>query len=149
MHPKVRDELKQYPDLKGAYLWGNTYLIQSPTHARLVLSPGNAVNALTILAERMAIEIEPFSAKRFEDDICKPMKIVERWEALMKQRYGHVARESLALERLVGSLMTWSWLQAVIRCQFDLHEIQTAPSHLLKNLFGKAYGLPPPSRLPS
>ena len=156
MHPKVRDALKQYPDLKGAYLWDNTYLIQSPTHARLVLPPYYAVNALRILAERMAIEIEPFSAKRFEDDVCKPIEIVERWEALMKQRYGHVARESLALERLAGSLMAWSWLQAVIRCSysgFDLHEVSCdgpciMECHMLKNLFVKAYGLPPTQQTP-
>jgi hypothetical protein len=55
MHPKVQDELKQYPDLTGAYLWGNPYLIQSPTHARLVLSPYYAVNALRILAEKCSM----------------------------------------------------------------------------------------------
>ena len=62
MHPTVQDELKQYPDLKGAYVWDSPYLIQSPTHAHLVLSPYSAVNALRILA--VATEIEPFSAKR-------------------------------------------------------------------------------------
>ena len=64
MDPRVRDELKKYPDLKGTYLWDNTYLIANPTAVRNQLSPDHAVMGLKILAERSAVE--PMSGERFQ-----------------------------------------------------------------------------------
>ena len=157
MHPTVRDALKQYPDLKGAYLWDNTYLISNPSAARNQLSPDYAVKALKLLDERLTME--PMSGERFQNEICKPMKIVEVWQSLMKKRYGSVATGSAALDRLVGTLVQWGGLQSVSRCAQSgvvLHGTSTenqgiAECHLLVKEFDKcqAGGLPPPSRIPT
>jgi hypothetical protein len=78
MHDTLRDELKKHPHLKGAYLWGNSFLIFSPSEARKHLPPNYAINALRMLAERTGIE--HFSAKRFEFEILKPMSALAVWE---------------------------------------------------------------------
>ena len=61
-------------------------------------------------------EIEPVSGLMFQERICKPMKIVEVWQAVMFKRYGAVAANSQALVRLVDSLTQWAGLQSVHRC---------------------------------
>ena len=113
IYPKGWDERKQYHDLKGTYVWDNTYLIVSPSAARNQLSPNYAVKALGILAARLAMET--MSGERFQNEICKPMKIVEVWQSLKKKRYVSVATGSIALDRLVGSLVQWVGLQSVNR----------------------------------
>ena len=45
-------------------------------------------------------EIEPVSGLMFQERICKPMKTVEVWQALMIKRYGAVAAKSQTLVRL-------------------------------------------------
>ena len=90
-------------------------------------------------------EIEPLSGPMFQEKICKPMKIVEVWQALMIKRYGAVAANSQALERLVDSLTQWAGLQSVYRSATAgvfLHgtsaEKQGIPEcWLLKNEFDK------------
>ena len=48
--------------------------------------------------------------------VCKPVKLVESWQDLVKKRYGSVAANSLALARLVDSLVRWPRLQSVVLC---------------------------------
>ena len=59
--------------------------------------------------------METMSGERFQNEICKPMKIVEVWQSLKKKRYVSVATGSMALDRLVGSLVQWVGLQSVNR----------------------------------
>jgi hypothetical protein len=77
----------------------------------------------------------------------------------MKLEYKEVATKSLALETLIGSLMSWNGLQSVIRC-IDTGTILHGESfenpgimecHTLYRSFEKcrAEGLPPPIRIPS
>ena len=153
MNPKVLEEIKPYPSLKGTYLWDNPYLVYSASVARSQLTPEYVVKALGVLKERLASS-ESMSGERFQNQICKPMKIVEVWQNLMKKRYGSVASGSLALERLVGSLTQWVGLQTVLMCAQTgvvLHgessEKQGIPDcYLLKKEFDKCHagGLPPP-----
>ena len=106
---------------------------------------------MAVLKERLASS-ESMSAGAFQDSICKPMKIVEVWQNLMKKRYGSVATGSAALDRLVASLTQWVGLQTVSRCaqmRVVLHgesaEKQGIPEcWALKNEFDKcqAGGLP-------
>ena len=112
---EVLQELKNMPDLKGALLWGNPYIIYNASQARSQLTPAYAVKALVVLKERLASS-ESMTAVAFQDSICQPMKIVEVWQNLMKKRYGSVATGSAALDRLVASLTQWVGLQTVSRC---------------------------------
>ena len=80
MHDTLRDELKKHPTLKGTYLWDNSFLIFSPSEARKHLPPNYAINALRMVAERS--DTEHFSAKRFENEILKPMNALVAWENL-------------------------------------------------------------------
>ena len=106
---------------------------------------------MAVLKERLDSS-ESMSAGAFQDSICKPMKIDEVWQNLMKKRYGSVATGSAAFDRLVASLTQWVGLQTVSRCAQTgvvLHgesaEKQGIPEcWLLKNEFDKcqAGGLP-------
>ena len=49
---EVFQELKNQPDLKGAFLWDNPYIIYTASAARSQLTPGYAVKALVLLKER-------------------------------------------------------------------------------------------------
>ena len=132
-------------------MWDNPYIIYTASAARSQLTPGYGVKALVVLKERLGAS-ESMSAVAFQDSICKPTKIVEVWQNLMKKRYGSVATGSAALDRLVASLTQWVGLQTLSRCAQTgvvLHgesaEKQGIPEcWLLKNEFDKcqAGGLP-------
>ena len=62
----------------------------------------------------------------FQERICKPMKTVEVWQALMIKRYGAVAANSQALGRLVDSLTQWAGLHDVYRCDCLLYTSDAA-----------------------
>ena len=97
--------------MRGAFLWDNPYIIYTASSARSQLTPDYAVKALAVLKDRLASE--SMTGQAFQDQICKPMKIVEVWQTLMKKRHGSVATGSAALERLVGSLTQWVGLLTV------------------------------------
>ena len=157
MSQEVIESLKTYEDLKGNFLWDNAYIVASPSHTRSQLTPQYAIKALDTLRERMSSE--PLSSQTFQEKICVPMKIVEVWRALMIKRYGSVASNSPALDRLVDSLTSWVGLQSVSRCAQSgvvLHGVSSEQQGipecwLLKNEFDKclAGGLPPPARIPT
>ena len=77
---EVLQELKNQPDLKGAYVWGNPYLIYIASQARSQLTPAYGVKALAVLKERLDSS-ESMSAGAFQDAICKPMKCRTRASA--------------------------------------------------------------------
>jgi hypothetical protein len=112
MHPEVRDELKRHPRMKAACLMDNMHFIPSVTNGRQLLTPVYAVKAIRVLAETLAVE--PMSCPRFHNEVCKPMKLEESWQDLVKKRYGSVATNSLALARLVESLVRWPRLHLVV-----------------------------------
>ena len=155
---EVMETFKDYEDLKGTFVWDNPYIVACPSNTRNQLGAQYAVSALTTLRERNATP-EPLSAHMFQEKICKPMKIVEVWRALMVKRYGCVASNSPALERLTASLTKWGGLQAVSRCAQSgviLHGVNSEQQGipdcwLLKNEFDKcvAGGLPPPLKIPT
>jgi len=155
MHPEVRDELKRHPRMKAAYLMDNIHFIPSVTNGRQLLTPVYAVKAIRVLAETLAVE--PMSCPRFHNEVCKPMKLVESWQDLVKKRYGSVAANSLALARLVESLVRWPGLHLVVLCAHcgtaltaSGFNLGLSDCELLLKEFDKcrAGGLPPPSRIP-
>ena len=96
------------------------YIIYTAAQARSQLTPAYGAKALVVLKERFASS-ESMSAATFQDSSCKPMKIVEVWQNLMKKRYGSVATGSAALDRLVASLTQWVGLQTVSHCAIFHH----------------------------
>lgn len=143
--------LKQFPEMKGAFLWDNSYLVASATRARDKMSPTFARMALQLLVEHA----DDLSASAFTDKVCKPMRVLQVWQTLMIKRYGSVASNSPALERLVLRLASWGGLgnvRACIESGVVLHDPKGIPEcHLLSGEFDKckAGGLPPPTRIPS
>ena len=81
---------------------GQPYIIYTASQARSQLTPAYGVKALVVLKERLASS-ESMSAGAFQDSICKPMKIVEVWQNLMKKRHDSAATGSAAPDRLVVS----------------------------------------------
>lgn len=143
--------LKQFPDMKGSFLWDNSYLVASATRARDKMSAKFAGRALELLAEHS----QEISASAFVSTVCKPMRVVEVWQTLMIKRYGSVASLSPAMERLVQRLCSWGGLGNVRSCMdagVVLHDPKGIPEcGLLAGEFDKckAGGLPPPVRIPT
>ena len=112
MHDEVRDELKRHPRMKAAYFVDNMHFLSTQAGGRHLLSPPYSVKAIRVLAERLAVE--PMSTKKFLNDVCAPMKLVQTWQDLVMKRYGSVAANSQALHRLVESLGRWPGLQSLV-----------------------------------
>ena len=152
MDPDTLVALKDYPKIKGSYVWDNSYLVVSSSKSRDKLSPAFAAEALKILSGHGA----ELTAATFIDKVCKPMRLIEVWRTLMCKRFGSVAAQSAALTRVVARLTSWGGLVAVRRCIDAGVIFQDATAgipecSLLAAEFAKckAGGLPPPARIPS
>ena len=145
------ETLKQFPKIKGSYIWDNYYLITSTTRSRDKLSPPFAADALAILAEHG----DELTAAAFTNKVCKPMRVLEIWHTLMCKRYGSVATLSPALSRLMTHLRSWGGLASVRRCIDGGVVLQDGAGipecALLAAEFDKckAGGLPPPQKIPT
>jgi hypothetical protein len=104
--------LKAFPEMKAAYLWDNPFLMKCQTCERLQLNPANMVKAV-ILLQDLHLDI---SAASFRENVCRPLKVLELWHTLTLKRFETVASDSVALERLVSSLSSYSCLQSVLNC---------------------------------
>ncbi|MCP4240445.1 MAG: hypothetical protein GY772_07750, partial [bacterium] len=126
LHPETAAALKNHPEMKGAYLWDNSYLVPSSSRARDRLAPKFALIALELLSQHS----EELSASAFVEKVCKPLRLLEVWHSLMCKRYGSVATMSPALGRLVARLASWSGLVTVRACMGTavvLHDEQGIP----------------------
>jgi hypothetical protein len=112
MDDDVMNALKEFPDMKGAFLWDNPFLVKCGTLDRHQLQPANMVKAV-ILLQGLPRDT---SSQSFRDLVCKPLKVLELWKTLLLKRFETVASDSLALERLVSSLSSYSGLQSVLNC---------------------------------
>jgi len=145
----VFEHLKTFPELRGTFLWDNNYLIVSAgAKQREQLSSKFAVKALRILQNN-----PDCTGPAFQDKVCKPMKVVEIWMALMTKRFGSVASLSPAMHRLVDHLCTSTGLESVTFCLQKKANLQDGISEcgLLLQEFEKckAGGLPPPAKIPT
>jgi hypothetical protein len=144
-----------FPEMKGAFLWSNYFIVFCPQNSRMHMIPTTVIKALHMLQTR---NLE-MTAKHFMENVCRPLKFLEVWHALLVSRYGCVASNSVALQRLIFSLSTYTGLQTVLHCCNDgipLHG--KGPEHpgipscdLLVNELKKCFagGLPPPSVIPT
>ncbi len=104
--------LKQFPEMKGSFLWDNPYLVIMAGQDRSRLSTQAACLAVRLLYEHKS----EVTAANFCNQVCKPLKILEVWHSLMVKRYGSVASQSDALRRVMSHLSTWGGLQSVLSC---------------------------------
>ena len=151
----VINTLKAFPEMKGAYLWDNPFLMKCQTNDRLQLNPANMVNAVILLQGLH----HDMSAASFREHVCRPLKVLELWNTLLLKRFETVASDSVALERLVSSLSSYSGLQSVLNCcNAKIPLNGTGPDNQgiplcfalvreLERCFAK--GLPPPSTIPT
>lgn len=146
------DVLKQYPKVKGAYVWDNSFLVVSTMRQRDKMSPAFAADAFRLLLEHDT----ELTAKGFVEKVCRPLRVLEVWVVLMSKRYGSVATLSPALTRVTDHLRSWGGLASVRRCiegGVVLHDAAGGIPEctLLVTEFDKckAGGLPPPQRIPT
>jgi hypothetical protein len=112
MDDDVMNALKEFPDMKGAFLWDNPFMVKRGTLDRHQLQPANMVKAVTWMQGLP----RDTSALSFKDLVCRPLKVLELWKTLLLKRFDLVASNSVALERLVSSLSSFSGLQSVLVC---------------------------------
>ena len=153
--PDLIDAFKMFPEMKGAYLWNNYFVVHCPQNSRMHMIPTSVVKALHMLQARN----HEMTATQFREHVCRPLKFLEVWHALLVKRYGCVASNSVALERLVSSLSTYTGLQTVLHCcNLDIPLHGKGPDHpgipscdLLVNELAKCYagGMPPPFNIPT
>ena len=135
------------PELKGSYIWDNQAMVGGGSSLRSKLGSTMALRALDVLAAHA----DDISTNSFEENICKPMKLLEVWHGLMSKRYGSVASQSPALARLMNHLSSRNGLLSVkasITAQVYLH----APGGIMDCVLPvrefdmcQSGGLPPPS----
>ena len=149
----VAAELANYPDISAAFIFDNYYLLGTGAHESQKLTPPYAIQAL-----QMAQDDVSMGAKDFQEQICKPLKVVEAWSYLMIKRFGQVASKSKAFDRVVLSLRTPGGLRkvsAMCASGVVLHGTSTENPGIIECFRiveemqkCKAGGLPPPAVLP-
>ncbi len=123
-HPQVRTaktihsglfmKLEGMRDLKSTYIFDNPYLT-GQGHEKL--SVEYAILALETLERQGGLEEDSeMSSKRFLSTICLPCRVLELWEKQMVRRFGHVASQSFAFERVVTMLKSRPGLARIVAC---------------------------------
>jgi hypothetical protein len=158
MSAEVLSELKAHPTMPSGCIFDNNHLVTSATAGRSKLSVNAAKKAFQLYSGHKQTEDKDMTADTFVNVVCKGLRILEIWRSLMEKRYGSVAQNSPALERLCECLSTLPGLQSVMACAaagLNLHGTSPAQQGIpecfllvqeLKKC--KAGGLPPPIEIP-
>jgi hypothetical protein len=143
--------LKEFPDMKGAFLWDNMFLVRTGTQDRLQLSSANMIKAVQLLQGLP----RDTTSQTFKELVCRPLKVLELWKTLLLKKFGN----SVALEHLVSSLSSYPGLEQVLVCLHHHVPLDgTGPDNqgipmcfaLVRELERcLAKGLPPPSTIPT
>lgn len=112
MSALLETKLADLPTLKSSYVFDNAYLVGTG-HEKL--SDENAVLTLELLEQMGGLEEDSgFSAAKFISQICLLVRVIELWQKTMVKRFGHVASQSAAFERVVKMLLTKQGVQRVL-----------------------------------
>jgi len=116
--PTLVAKLEDMPYLRTGYTLTNPFFVSAQVKERLV--EGFAVAALDILyqdaQDNEEKRVPTMATNKFRDSICRSMKVLELWNKKTLHKYGKVARESQALERVVAHLSSYVGIQKVIAC---------------------------------
>ena len=158
MHPEVAADLANYPKLPANAIWDNEYMLLKHVSSRSKLTVKGAKAVLASWNAACALN-EKVSASLFINTMCKGMRLLEVWHIMAVKRFGSIAVNSKALQRLMEKLGSFTGLQTVIHnseAGFALNgksaEQPGIPECFL--LFQelekcKAGGLPPPDTIPT
>ena len=111
--PTFAAKLEEMPTLRSAYIFENAYLAG---HGHETLSDEYKCLSLDILDQSGGLEGQDsaWSSDKFTKKICMPLRIVELWEKTMIRRFGHVASQSSAFDRVMKMLRSKQGLQKVL-----------------------------------
>ena len=112
---EVVGKLRTMPYLKQAYLMSNNFFVGVGAHVRDKLMDIYAVAALDVLVDDSVDGEIGITSVQFMD-IAKSFKILELWEKMLIRRFGSVARDSLAAQRVVKSLRTRAGWRKISAC---------------------------------
>ena len=115
MSAEVLRELKAYPTMPAGCIFDNSYLVTSTTAARNQLSSDAAKKSFHVYAQYQKTE-KDMTTDTFINVVCKGLRILEIWRSLMSKRYGSVAQNSPAMERVCEQLSTFAGLQSIMVC---------------------------------
>ena len=113
MSAEVLKELKDHPPIPSAFIFDNAYMVTSATANRNKLGVSAAKKALQLYSEN---EDKFMTRDTFINVVCKGLRILEIWRSLMSKRYGSVAQNSPAVERVCEQLPTFAGLQSIMVC---------------------------------
>ena len=115
MSAEVLRELKAYPTMPAGCIFDNSYLVTSTTAARNKLSSDAAKKSFHVYAQYQKTE-KDMTTETFINVVCKGLRILEIWRSLISKRFGSVAQNSPAMERVCEQLSTFAGLQSIMVC---------------------------------
>jgi hypothetical protein len=141
------EALKSMQGLGSFYILDNDFFVGAGSSVKQKLSGTYAKQALAMLLERGTEEL---TTAEFKAMVCRPLKLLELWEAAMVRRFGSVASASAAFARVLAMGRTWGGLQKIVAAKTQLHaEITEFIAIFTEMSRCLAGGHGPPARIPT
>ena len=103
--------------MKGRFFWDNQYLVAPAGKKSTQLDDDDAVGVLQILINEGVLQGDSdLSSKVFEHKVCRPKRVLTLWKTVLIKKFGAVAEQSPAFNRLIATLSTRSGLAKVANC---------------------------------
>jgi len=110
----VKLVVKEMEELKPSYLYDNPYFTGSGGSADKKLRSKFMLVALRHLQTgSVGVRTPEYTADGWQDRLCKNIRAVDLWQRVMLKRFGHVASESPAFQRVVEMMLTKGGLEKV------------------------------------
>jgi hypothetical protein len=111
---EVKNRVKELEDLKPTYLYDNPYFTGTGANNDKRLRAPFMLIALNHLATgSVGVKKAEYSADDWQVKLCRNIRAVDLWQRVMGRRFGAVATESPALQRVVDSMLTKGGLEKV------------------------------------
>ena len=95
-------ELRKHETIPMGCVADNPYLVSKPTDQHSRLSVGGAKRALELhTTHKLSDEEKTLTEQGFSKIVCKRLHIVEMWSDHIDKRFGSVAKNSTAMDRLL------------------------------------------------
>ena len=118
LHATVVAELQSMPWLPEGFVFDNVFFVGGGVARDRQLAPHFACRALELVKMNRADNEDKLTMtiKVFSDEVCQRIKLVDLWKRHMARKFGAVATDSKAVERLIEHLTTKAGLLKVQEC---------------------------------